>query len=126
MYFVLKFDRKIHCAKLYLSSKIKTEPSRTPLENIKSSSQLKDSIFSVFEKVIIIKINNMYHYYVHTLVDENGDHEVHKEGCDKMPNIENRTYLGIFSSCREAVKKAKEIYPRSNGCYWCSRECHTS
>ena len=65
-------------------------------------------------------------YYVNKNAQDNGDHEVHKSGCSYMPNSENRLYLGDFSSCRPAVAAAKKTYPQSNGCYYCSPECHTS
>jgi hypothetical protein len=64
-------------------------------------------------------------YYVNTNAQTNGDHEVHKEGCSRMPLITNRTYLGNFSNCRDAVIAAKKIYPTTaDGCYYCSNECH--
>ncbi len=68
----------------------------------------------------------MANYYVNDNVQSNGDHEVHKEGCSYMPNVSNRTYLGDFVNCYSAVIAAKKTYPRSNGCYYCSNECHTS
>ncbi|WP_068473137.1 hypothetical protein [Saccharicrinis aurantiacus] len=65
-------------------------------------------------------------YYVNKNAQNNGDHEVHKEGCSYMPAFENRTYLGEFYSCSGAVTAAKSYYAKSNGCYYCSRPCHTS
>jgi hypothetical protein len=65
-------------------------------------------------------------YYVNKHAQSNGDHEVHKSGCTYMPLTENRIYLGEFSSCKGAVTEAKKTYTKSNGCYYCSRECHTS
>lgn len=67
----------------------------------------------------------MAKYYVNDNAQSNGDHEVHKDGCAYMPT-KNTTYLGDFSSCKDAVKKAKDIYTKSNGCYYCSYECHTT
>jgi len=67
----------------------------------------------------------MASYYVHTAAQSNGDHEVHRAGCAWMPESQNRLYLGEFTNCREAVAKAKQHFPKSNGCYYCSRECHT-
>lgn len=64
-------------------------------------------------------------YYVNKNAQDNGDHEVHKEGCSYMPEIKNRKYLGTFLSCSGAVNAAKKEYPQSNGCYYCSKECHT-
>ncbi len=65
-------------------------------------------------------------YYVNKNVQSNGDHEVHKNGCSFMPETENRKYLGDFPNCRLAVLEAKKYYAQSNGCYYCSNECHTS
>ncbi len=66
----------------------------------------------------------MADYWVNRNAQTNGDHEVHKQGCSYMPS--DKTYLGDFSTCRSAVTEAKKTYSQSNGCYWCSRECHTS
>ncbi len=68
----------------------------------------------------------MAKYYVNKNAQQNGDHEVHKLGCSFMPNVENRKYLGEFSNCKGAVKEAKKYYSKSNGCYYCSRDCHSS
>ncbi|MBU0710656.1 hypothetical protein KJ762_12475 [bacterium] len=68
----------------------------------------------------------MDHYYVNKNAQSNGDHEVHKESCDYLPSSENRIYLGYFSNCSEAVQKARESFDQSNGCYFCSYECHTT
>ncbi|MGV8911200.1 MAG: hypothetical protein ACOH14_01170 [Rhodoglobus sp.] len=57
-----------------------------------------------------------------------GDHEVHDlastRGC--LPSVENRTDLGEFASCREAVEAAKSQYSKVNGCFWCAIACHTT
>ena len=65
-------------------------------------------------------------YYVNKNAQSNGDHEVHKSDCNRLPASENRTYLGDYSNCRDAVAAAKKHYSQSNGCYYCSPECHTS
>ena len=65
-------------------------------------------------------------YYVNINAQNNGDHEVHKSGCSFMPDQSNLLYLGDFVSCHTAVKEAKKNYPQSNGCFYCSKECHTS
>lgn len=67
----------------------------------------------------------MAYYYVNKNAQSNGDHEVHVSGCSRMPAIENRTYLGDFSSCKPAVAEAKRYYSQSNGCYYCCNSCHT-
>lgn len=66
-------------------------------------------------------------YYVHTLKDAQGDYEVHRDGCQYMPLPSNRLYLGNFLGCNSAVLAARnQGYTPANGCYWCSRACHTS
>ena len=67
----------------------------------------------------------MAKYYVNKNAQANGDHEVHKSGCQFMPKPENRIYLGDFANCHDAVREAKRHYRQSNGCYFCSRPCHT-
>ena len=68
----------------------------------------------------------MDNYYVNSQAQSNGDHEVHKEGCSYMPSHENRKYLGQYWNCHGAVSEAKKTFPKSNGCYYCSNECHIS
>lgn len=64
-------------------------------------------------------------YYVHTRKDAEGDYEVHAYGCDKMPESENRVYLGLFSNCENAVVEAKKYRNPVNGCIHCCTTCHT-
>ena len=64
-------------------------------------------------------------YYVNDMAQANGDHEVHTPGCSFLPELQNRTYLGVFTTCHEAVDAAKEHYAKVNGCFYCSRDCHT-
>ncbi len=65
-------------------------------------------------------------YYVNKNVQANGDHEVHTTGCSFLPEKDNRIYLGDFPTCHGAVREAKKHYAQSNGCFYCSRDCHTS
>ena len=65
-------------------------------------------------------------YYVNKTAQSNGDHEVHKTGCQWMPNEDNRIYLGDHATCVTAVIEAKKHYSQSNGCATCSPACHTS
>ena len=60
-------------------------------------------------------------YYVDRVAKGKGGHIVHRTGCWQPPVVENRLYLGVFSNCRDAVRKAKEYYPKSNGCAHCCR-----
>jgi hypothetical protein len=64
-------------------------------------------------------------YYVNKNSQANGDHEVHTLSCSFLPEEGNRIYLGDFSTCTAAVKEAKKHYAQCNGCYYCSRPCHT-
>lgn len=65
-------------------------------------------------------------YYVNKKAQSNGDHEVHTSTCNHLPETINRLYLGEFSTCTSAVREAKKYYSQSNGCYYCSRACHTT
>lgn len=64
-------------------------------------------------------------YYANKNAQSNGDHEVHKETCSKLPLEHNSRYLGDFSTCQEAVRKAKETDSTADGCAICSPACHT-
>lgn len=69
----------------------------------------------------------MEFYYFNDNVDEHNRHEVHTESCSKLPSALNRTYIGLESSCYNAIETAKRKYPTKlfDGCYWCSNSCHT-
>ncbi|WP_194831009.1 hypothetical protein [Prolixibacter sp. SD074] len=45
----------------------------------------------------------MESYFVNTQAQANGDHEVHKSGCNYMPLPGNQKYLGAYLSCKQAV-----------------------
>lgn len=63
-------------------------------------------------------------YYLNLRAQPNGDHEVHKAGCTYMPST--KKYLGTYSTCGEAVRDAKKTHRTANGCFYCSKHCHTS
>ena len=65
----------------------------------------------------------MDHYYVNDRAQDTGEHEVHKAGCKFFPD--STTDLGKHANCHGAIEKAKEIYSNVDGCYYCSRDCHT-
>ena len=68
----------------------------------------------------------MADYYVSKNAQANGDHEVHKDSCGWLPLPANRTYLGSFNNCQDAVTEAKKTYPKTaNGCIHCSSACNT-
>lgn len=64
-------------------------------------------------------------FYVNKNAQANGDHEVHEYGCSYLPLEHNRIYLGLHNNCKTAVTKAKDYYNQVNGCYYCSKPCHT-
>lgn len=69
-------------------------------------------------------------YYINKNRQSNGDYEVHESKCSFLPLPENRIYLGDFYTCLEAVSEAKRRFPdyknNINGCFYCSKACHTS
>ncbi len=68
----------------------------------------------------------MDRYYVNNTPQPNGDYEVHKEDCYWLGLANSKKDLGFHSYCYSAVAKAKQSYPRANGCKTCANECHTS
>lgn len=62
-------------------------------------------------------------YYVRIKPQLNGTNAVHKEDCPFLPDIEDRKYLGEFSSSLEALREAKMYFSDASGCYFCAREC---
>jgi len=67
------------------------------------------------------------YYYINDNAQTNGDHEVHTGSCYWLPQISNRTYLGIFNNGVEAVVAAKLRFPawKINGCAFCCPESNT-
>lgn len=68
----------------------------------------------------------MARYYVNQNPQQNGHHEVHVLSCTYMPRPQNRIFLGDSTACRPAVDGARRHFKKVDGCYWCSRGCHTS
>lgn len=64
-------------------------------------------------------------YYVNDTAQDTGEHEVHNEDCPRLPSYSNRTDLGTFSNCHDAVRAARRHYSNVDGCRICSPECHT-
>ena len=67
----------------------------------------------------------MAYYYVNKNAQDNNDHEVHNGGCSWLPKVENRIYLGNFTTCGPAITEARKHYSQVNGCAHCSSPCHT-
>ena len=68
----------------------------------------------------------MNFYYVNDNAQNNGDHEVHTDQCSFLPAAANRTYLGYFTNCKQAVGEARKKHSQVNGCYYCCNPCHTT
>lgn len=66
----------------------------------------------------------MARYFVNRNAQPTGEHEVHKEGCYRMPETQNRIYLGLFSDAIEAVREARRYFDDVDGCYYCASEAH--
>lgn len=65
----------------------------------------------------------MIRYYV----NKNSYYEVHRADCSWLPKPKNRICLGRFGNCKPAVRKARrDYYNGANGCFFCSRACHTT
>jgi len=56
---------------------------------------------------------------------EDGEHEVHTEGCSHPPMSANKDYLGDLSNCHQAIAEAKKLYDNVDGCAYCCPDCHT-
>lgn len=67
----------------------------------------------------------MKSYCVNKNAQDTGEHEVHTLDCDYLPETENQVYLGKFNTCHGAIREAKKHYSNVDGCYYCSKECHT-
>jgi hypothetical protein len=67
----------------------------------------------------------MANYCVNKNAQSTGEHEVHRQGCYRMPDIENRIPLGNHASCHTALVKAQIFYSNVDGCFYCSNPCHT-
>lgn len=68
----------------------------------------------------------MAHYKVNNNPQDNGDHEVHVEGCRYYSQVEDGTSLGDHNNCHSAVSLARTYHDQVNGCAFCSPACHVS
>lgn len=65
---------------------------------------------------------NMNQYCVNNTSDK-GVHEVHEKGCPRWPM--SSINLGYHYDCRSAIVRARKYFSPVDGCFTCSRECHT-
>lgn len=69
----------------------------------------------------------MPNYCVNRNPQAGGEHEVHNvdSSCSYLPDYSNRLELGRHANCDGAIEEAKKHYSNVDGCYYCSRDCHT-
>lgn len=68
----------------------------------------------------------MANFYVNTVPQAGGEHEVHlAAGCPYPAHPENRRSLGWHDSCHDAVAAARLLYAEVDGCRHCCPACHT-
>lgn len=65
------------------------------------------------------------HYYVKTEANDRGDHVVHAESCQFLPNKGGRKALGDFGKCQTAMKHARDHFDVVQGCHTCCPDCHS-
>lgn len=65
-------------------------------------------------------------YYVNNNQTKNPGlhHEVHTDEHAKELKIVNKSLLGYYDNCLDAVEKAKETYSDADGCAICCTLCH--
>lgn len=61
-------------------------------------------------------------YYVDTLIDEFGGHQVHNVRCLHLPKVRQRLFLGDFAHSTSALCVAQQyFFPNAKACLHC---CH--
>ncbi len=63
-------------------------------------------------------------YYVNNTAQPTGEHEVHHDECAYFSSIKSKQFVGAYSTCTEAVTKARLFYTNVDGCKYCSPTCH--
>lgn len=66
------------------------------------------------------------HYYVKIEANDRGDHVVHAESCQFLPNEDGRKALGDDANCETAMKHARDEFDPVQGCQTCAPGCHES
>lgn len=67
------------------------------------------------------------YYYVNNDQTHNPGlhHEVHTQECAEKLGIINKSYLGCYNNCQDALTEAKKKYYDADGCVQCCYYCHT-
>lgn len=62
----------------------------------------------------------MAHYYVDMDARKTGHHQLHRQGCERMPGAENRYYIGEHDTTASALEEAGIAFSFVKRCPWCS------
>ncbi|OQP35206.1 MULTISPECIES: hypothetical protein [Pantoea] len=60
-----------------------------------------------------------HYYYVSKHSGYNNNHVVHAAGCQYLPPLDARLFLGTFYTANAAIQQARKYYPGSLGCEAC-------
>lgn len=66
-------------------------------------------------------------YYLNANSQPNhNEHELHKETCSRLPDLNNRIFIGNYQTDAEALRNAKVKYSGwiIDGCYYCCPSIH--
>ena len=59
------------------------------------------------------------YYYISKEPENDGVRAVHQAGCEFMPNLSNRAFLGRFDDFSEAIELAERLYEGVEYCVSC-------
>ena len=65
----------------------------------------------------------MNHYYISDFAHPTDGHTVHSDKCEFLPLPGDRTYLGYYGSCQDAILIAKAIRSTVGSCAHCCPDC---
>ncbi|WP_186756287.1 hypothetical protein [Echinicola salinicaeni] len=68
----------------------------------------------------------MVFFYLTNFLPNDEGHEVHVQGCAKMPSMDSLTYLGPFNNYKEALRSAERKFDEVSVCpHCCSTQNNT-
>ncbi|GMQ31637.1 hypothetical protein Aconfl_42820 [Algoriphagus confluentis] len=62
---------------------------------------------------------SMKFFYLSSIQNADGNHEIHEKECPNIPDLIDRDYLGPYNHGNEALRKALEINSKSVCCPVC-------
>ena len=63
----------------------------------------------------------MKFFYLSSIPNDSGIHEVHDRECDRIPSAYDRDYLGPYNTGKEALRKASGIKEKVGLCDACCK-----